>query len=138
MKQFYHRKWPFLATASCSGTIHGGGVALYVHDSLCCKEPVFQLGWASAVGCFLSFSHATLVPHLKQEIIIINSCVEVLLTSLDGSCMSTIIMGDFNIDQLRLQESLAIDLVGVMSSVGLTQVVTEAMRVTPSSSSVIA
>ena len=120
-------------------TRHGGGVALYVHESLCCKEPVkhTSLEFISTIVGTRAGSVLLGVFYRPPSAGSSFDDLEALLTSMDVSCMSSIIMGDFNVDLLRSQESLAIDLIGVMSSVGLSQIVTEATRVTDSTSSLI-
>ena len=116
-------------------------MALYIHESLCCRSIVSHPSLeflsiivgtrAGPVLVGLLYCPPSAGPSLDD----IETCVTMLGDSY--SCESVVIMGDFNVDLFKSQECLALDLVGVMSSVGLSQVVLEATRVTLNSSSLI-
>ena len=119
---------------------HGGGIALYINESLVVSshktsEAIkFMAVWISLRGGTLLLGLHYRPPGTDSSL----EELESVLSKLQWASYGTsLLLGDFNIDLLQGYSSTSLDLKGLTSSFGLTQLVTEATRVTDTSSTLI-
>lgn len=118
----------------------GGGVALYVSESLVVKSYHSHCSLEFLSAAISTFQGVLLVGLFYRPPSSGSSLddLESLLTGLDLlAYKSCVILGDFNIDLLKASDSLPLELLGIMSGLGLSQLVGEPTRSTASSSSLI-
>lgn len=119
---------------------HGGGVCLYISDSISVSHKsshesaeFLHVEIASAFGPFL-FGLCYRPPGSDLDL----SLLESLLGSLNLARFNRVmILGDFNVDLTQVDSLPATDLLGVAASVGLVQVIDQPTRDTNSSSSLL-
>jgi len=120
-------------------TRHGGGIMLYVHESLrvVSYKSDLDLELLSAVlytnsgslwfGIYYSPPNSSLLDNLEET-----------LSDLDlVTHRHAILVGNFNVNLLQADDTSCLDLLGIASSFGLTQVVDSPTRVTSISSTLI-
>lgn len=131
---------PMYKLLRCDRSRHGGGVLLYVCEEL----PVAEYKCDEVE----EFLHATV--STKSGLLWVGVCyrppsagsclvsLESLLGRLDlSSHKRSLLVGDFNMDMLKKSDPLCLDLTGLTSSFGFTQLVCAPTRLTPTTASAI-